>query len=93
MKIEITTDTNKSVGPMTDMYGHGPVIFIQELEDNDDSPGHGPDITESLWVCLDCGYTCDDQKMLLHEECNREDNRVNQTMREYLEENDYPKKV
>ena len=89
MKSEITVDTHKSVGPMTNMYEHGPVIFIQQLEDNDNS-SRGPDITESLWVCLDCGYTDSDQRSLLHEECNREDNRVNQTMREYLEENEYP---
>ena len=90
MKEEITVDEHKSVGPYTDMYGHGPVIFIQKLEDNEESPGHGPDITESLWTCLDCGYTSDDRRLFLHKECDRENNRVNQTMREYLEENDYP---
>jgi len=90
MKKEITIDTKKSVGPIADMYGHGPVIFIQEIVENRESLGHGPEIAESIWICLDCGYTCDDRRMFMHQECNREDNRANQTMREHLEENGYP---
>lgn len=82
MKEEITTNTHKSVGPYTDLYGHGPVIFIQEWEDGN--------VVENLWVCLDCGWTDTDKQTLSVVECDRSENRANQNMREFLEENDYP---
>lgn len=90
MKTETTIDSYKSVGPHKRVYDHPMVLSIQELEDNEESPGHGPDITESLWVCLDCGFTSDDPRMFAHRDCGREYNRINQTMREYLEESEYP---
>lgn len=82
MKQEITTDKHKSVAPYTNIYGHGPVIFIQEYEDRE--------IVESIFTCFDCGYTSTDQKGFVYENCERENNRVNQTMRELIEENEYP---
>jgi hypothetical protein len=85
MKEEITVSTHKSVGPFTDVYDHAPVIFIQE-----GGGENGLEISESLWVCLDCGFTDIDRAGFTHEECSREDNQVNQTLREYLEENEYP---
>lgn len=82
MKIEMTVDENLAVGPYTDMYGHGPVISIQKREEQE--------IEECRWVCLDCGYSCIDSRILLHEDCEREKNQVNQTMRELVEEEGYP---
>jgi hypothetical protein len=76
--VEITTNTHKSVGPFTELYGHGPVIFIRGNAD------------ENLWVCLDCGWTDTDERTLSVVECDRSENRVNQNMREFLEENEYP---
>ena len=86
MREEITINEHKSVGPYTDMYGHGPVIFIQDIVDD-------RHIDEQLWTCLDCGYTTNDNRAFLHEECVRNRNQANMTMREYLEENDYPEEV
>jgi RecJ-like exonuclease len=82
MKEGITVNEHKSVGPCVDIFGHGPVIVIQRHENKH--------IDEQLWSCLDCGYTVKDNRAFLHEECNRERNPVNQTFREYLEENEYP---
>lgn len=89
MKTELTIDTHKSVGPYNDVYDHPMLIFIQQVEDGESS-GHGPDITESLWTCLSCGYTDTDIRSFAHEECDREKNRVNQTMREFVHEHGYP---
>lgn len=82
MEDTVTTQTHRSVGPMKELYEHGPVIFIQERE----GERQDMDITESLWVCLDCGWTDADRRSFAHEECNREDNRVNVTVREKVEE-------
>lgn len=82
MEVPLTVNTHKSVGPYKDLYGHGPVIFIQEKE----GEGQSMDITESLFTCLDCGWTDSDVTTFAHEECNREDNRVNSTVRERVGE-------
>jgi hypothetical protein len=79
---EITTNEYKSVGPYSDLHGHGPVIFIQEYD--------GDGITESIFTCLDCGYTTGDRRQLRFADCGRENNSVNQTMRELIEEEGYP---
>jgi hypothetical protein len=83
MKAEIKIGDYNAVAPYSDMYGHGPVIFIQNRTEDHD-------IEDSLWVCLDCGYTADDNRMFLHAECSRENNRVNTTMGELVEEDGYP---
>lgn len=64
------------------MYGHGPVVVIQQIDHTS--------IDEQLWTCLDCGYTVEDNRAFLHEDCKRELNGINTTFREYLEENEYP---
>jgi hypothetical protein len=79
---EITTNKHKTVGPYANLHGHGPVIFIQEIE--------GRKITETIFTCLDCGYTSGDQRQFRFEDCKRENNSVNQTMRELIEEEGYP---
>jgi len=84
MKTEITVNTHKSVGPFFDVYDHEMVIFIQELEENE-RRSSGKEITEQVWVCLDCGWTDSDKRTFAHEDCNREDNEVNTTLREKLD--------
>jgi hypothetical protein len=82
MKESITVNEHKSVGPYQNVFGHGPVIFIQTMGERH--------IDEQLWTCLDCGYTTEDNRAFLHEECERKRNPVNTTFREFLEENEYP---
>lgn len=82
MKEEITVGEYKSVGPMFNRYGHEPLIFIQKYDEDDDT-----NIEESLWVCLDCGYTDTNIRTFAHKECDCERNRVNKTFREEIEEN------
>ena len=82
MKEEITVNEHKSVGPYTDLYGHGPVVVIQQIDHTR--------IDEQIWTCLDCGYTVEDNRAFMHEDCKRELNGINTTFREYLEENEYP---
>lgn len=83
MKESITVNEHKSVGPIHNIYDHALVISIKHLEWKEHDSEH-------LWACLDCGYTVGDSRAFLHEDCVRERNGVNQTFREYLEENDYP---
>lgn len=78
---EVKVDVHKRVGPLCDMFGHGPVTVIQDLGDDEDT---------DLWVCQDCGYVTDDNRMFMHEECNRSDNEINQTWRERVEKDGYP---
>jgi hypothetical protein len=78
---DIETDTHHAVGPMEDMYGHGPVTAIQEAAVRD----HDTDEGTTLFVCLDCGYVVTDNRLLAHEACDREANSINTTWREKLE--------
>lgn len=71
MKVELEVDTRHAVGPLTEMYGHGPVTIIGE-----DDP---------VFVCFDCGYTTHDNRLFAHKECDREKNPITQTWRERLE--------
>lgn len=71
------------VGPYTDIYDHGPVIVMQDGDPRDDG-------TNTLFVCLDCGYTATDTRELLHPDCDREENRITQTLREHIEEDGFP---
>lgn len=81
---DIETDVHNSVGPTEDMYGHGPVTVIQERAVSDRSSDDGT----TLFVCLDCGYTCHDNRMLAHEECERMENGITSTWREWFDKND-----
>lgn len=75
MQIELDIDEHKGVGPMAKMYNHGPVTTIV--------PESGDGAAE-LFICLDCGYCADDSRLFAHEPCERADNRINQTWREYF---------
>lgn len=57
------------------MYGHGPVTVISK--------------EKPLYVCLDCGYVAHDNRLFAHEECERKDNPIGQTWREYLDLNEH----
>lgn len=72
--IELDVAEYKSVGPYTDVYGHGPVTVIGPAD------GAGNELS----ICLDCGFTTDDIRLLAHQECNREHNGIEQTWRERL---------
>lgn len=78
METNITVSTHKSVGPIQNLYDHGLTIFIQERS----GEGVGMEITEGLWVCLDCGFTDMESQAFMHEDCERGDNQVNVTVRE-----------
>jgi hypothetical protein len=73
---ELRVDHHMTVGPQSDVYGHGPVTLI------------GEDKAADIYVCLDCGYTHKDIRMLAHEDCERKQNEVNTTWREALEDKD-----
>lgn len=76
MNSVIDTNEYKGVGPVEEMYGHGPVTAL--VPDGEDAA--------ELFICLDCGYTTRDDRMLAHQECDREQNNINQTWRERLED-------
>lgn len=85
MKTEIEIHNHNSVGPLYDFFDHGPVIFIQHVvERGEDEPGNGMRIEDSVFVCLDCGYTGMERRDLAHADCEREKNPVNQTLREKI---------
>jgi len=81
MTIEV--DRHAEVGPITDMYGHGPVTAIDFRDGNRNSG-------KLLAVCLDCGYVAPDAKMLFDVECDEEDNHITQSWRERLDDEGYP---
>lgn len=72
---------HKSVGPAPDQFGHGPVTIINLAHEDDDPP---------LWVCLDCGYVTVDNREFAHEWCERDDNPINTTWRELLDDDGIP---
>lgn len=74
MDYELEIDTRHGVGPTTDVYHHGPVLSFME----------------GLHVCLRCGYTADNPRLFLHEECERDLNPINKTWGEYLEDSEWP---
>lgn len=74
MEYELPVDEYHAVGPHPDIYDHGPVTGIGD----------------HLFVCLDCGYTTHDPRLLLHADCEREENPVNVTWRERIEEYPFP---
>lgn len=84
MKTEIDTNRHFPVGPITDVYDHGPVTIIGPATQQDQHPKDSDSGT--LAVCLDCGYVVGDVRSLRHEECDRSKNTINQTWRERLEE-------
>lgn len=84
MEIQFPVDANLAVGPIPDMYGHGPVTVIQERTETEEPQSD----TASLFVCLDCGYTAHDNRLLAHENCDRKRNPITQTWREFLADED-----
>ena len=83
MELTIEADRYAAVGPVTDMYSHGPVTVM--------TFGDGSRETEEFMaVCLDCGYVASDARKLFHVECDRADNPINQTWRERLDDEGYP---
>lgn len=51
-----------------------------------DTYGHGPlTIIGDIYACLDCGYVAADNRLFAHTECDREQNPINQSWREYLD--------
>lgn len=80
---EIATRTRNAVGPIAQMYGHGPVTVIRENWVDPDQN------EQTVFICLDCGYTATDNRLFAHEECNRDLNPITQTWRELLEEEDH----
>lgn len=68
------------VGPLTDMYGHGPVTIL----------GGGKEMDAVLYACLDCGYITHDNRRFMYEDCERADNPINTTWRERLDDSGYP---
>lgn len=69
-----------AVGPIADVYGHGPVTIIQEEEVKD----HATEAGDTLFVCLDCGYTDEDYRLFAHQKCDRLYNNITTTWREYI---------
>ena len=78
MQRSITTDTHHAVGPVTEVYGHGPVTVIRETTDSDDQAGQ----ETILYVCLDCGFMTAYTGSFAEETCDRTDNPINTTWRE-----------
>lgn len=80
MKQEIEIDSHHGVGPHRDLYDHGPVTVIQHHDEDAENPQEKHKYV--VFMCLDCGYTGDDPRMFMHEECDREANWINKTWRE-----------
>lgn len=73
MFFETEVNKHKDVGPYEDMYDHTLVMVIQDPDDRQDT----------IFACLNCGYTHNDNRMFAHEECNRDDNGINETFSEF----------
>jgi predicted metal-binding protein len=87
MKVDLPVDSHKAVGPVPDMYGHGPVTIIQDSEVGDPDSNEGV----TLFVCQDCGYVTTDNRRLDSAACLRSSNTISTSWREYLEADEYPK--
>lgn len=70
--IELDVNGNRPVGPVPNVYGHGPVTAI------------GSDV----FFCMDCGYVTEDTRLLAHVECDRQHNGIALTWREWFEDED-----
>lgn len=68
------------IGPYPNVGRHGPLTLITE------DPKEGYDAI----ICLDCGYVTDDMRRFHVTDCERSKNRINQTWREYLDDEDFP---
>lgn len=79
MKMEMETDLHVGAGPVTNVYGHGPVTLVNRPKPNGD-------MEMEFAVCLDCGYLSHDLRQFMFEDCDRPKNPINQTWRERLEE-------
>jgi len=75
----LPVDRYLAVGPFSGVYGHGPVTLL----------GRSTEQAE-LKVCLDCGYATADMRRLAHIECDRSNNPISQSWREYLDDEEFP---
>lgn len=82
MKFELEIDAHNGVGPYSDLYGHDPVTVIQQYDDGEE-PLHER-FAGAVFVCFDCGYTANDPRLFMHEDCDRDENQINQTWREAI---------
>lgn len=88
--IKIETAEHKAVGPNADMYGHGPVTAVMSWTKASDAIGKHGEIEPELFICLDCGYTVADNRLLAHVECDRTENPIPKTWRELLDQQGGP---
>lgn len=86
MQTTIETDRHAAIGPMADIYGHGPVTFVGEPADMDGQNSNAE--PAKLFLCLDCGFITGDKRGLAHTDCDRARNSVNKTWREAIEDRD-----
>ena len=83
MRKVMEADMHAAVGPYMDVYGHGPVMIV-----NDDSEEDRTGI--DLAICTDCGYVAHDIRLLAHIDCERSKNPITQTLRERLADDGFP---
>lgn len=79
--VEVPVNEHHGVGPHIDVYDHGPVTIITD---------GGDDPEPEAALCLDCGYVVNDIRLLLHADCDRENNPINSTWREALDDDVFP---
>lgn len=77
MRKEIPINEHMAVGPTNELHSHSPVLMLTEWKEEE-----GREYADNVYVCTNCGLTSDDSRDFYHEECNREDNRMNQTWEE-----------
>lgn len=65
-----------AVGPLIHIGGHGPVTMLARR-------GSSGEMVTDLLVCLDCGYVDSNQNEFHYVECDRRENPINQTWREF----------
>lgn len=83
MRTPIPTAERLAVGPVTDVGGHGPVTIIHEMSGMSDT-------VPPLYICLDCGFTTGERRQFQHTDCDRSLNPIEQTWREYLDDEPFP---
>lgn len=76
--VELPSGEHMTVGPYSNVYSHGPVIFIAEEKAAD------------LYACLDCGFVSEDVREFHYADCKRANNPVNESMRERVEDEGFP---
>lgn len=77
MKYELDVDAYNGVGPYRNLYDHGAGMVIQQYDEDGE-------LDETVFVCLDCGYTAHDSRLFMHAECDPEQNQINVSWRDKL---------